>query len=43
MFYLIYARINGSVNNREAGNLRRDRIDYDVTVMQNAIDLQATL
>ena len=36
-------KINGSVNNREAGDLRRDRTHYDVTVMQNAIDFRATL
>ena len=33
MFTLICARINGSVNNREAGDLRRYRCHYDVTVM----------
>ena len=33
MFSLIYARMNGWVNNREAGDLRRHRADYDVTVM----------
>ena len=30
---LIYAWINDCVNNREAGDLRRDRAHYDVTVM----------
>ena len=34
-FYLIYAWINGWVNNREAGDLRRRRIHYDVTVMMH--------
>ena len=34
MFTLICARINGWVNNREAGDLRRYRGHYDVTVMQ---------
>ena len=34
MFSLIYAWINGSVNNREAGDLRRHRAHYEVTVMQ---------
>ena len=33
MFSLIYAWINGWVNNREAGDLRRYRAQYDVTVM----------
>ena len=33
MFYLICAWINGSVNNREAGDLRRHRAHYEVTVM----------
>ena len=31
---LICARINGWVNNREAGDLRRHRAHYDVTVIQ---------
>ena len=33
MFCLICAWINGWVNNREAGDLRRHRSHYDVTVM----------
>ena len=33
MFSLICAWINGWVNNREAGNLRRRRAHYDVIVM----------
>ena len=33
MFSLICVWINGSVNNREAGDLRRYRAYYDVTVM----------
>ena len=33
MFSLICAWINGRVNNREAGDLRRHRKHYDVTVM----------
>ena len=33
MFSLICAWINGWVNNREAGDLRRHRADYDVIVM----------
>ena len=32
-FSLIWAWINGSVNNREAGDWRRHRAHYDVTVM----------
>ena len=34
MFTLICARINGWVNNREAGDLRRYRAHYDVIVMR---------
>ena len=33
IFTLICARINGLVNNREAGDLRRHRAHYDVIVM----------
>ena len=33
MFYLICVWINGWVNNREAGDLRRHRARYDVTEM----------
>ena len=33
VFSLIWAWINGWVNNREAGDLRRYRAHYDVTVM----------
>ena len=33
MFSLICARINGWVNNCEAGDLRRHRVHYDITVM----------
>ena len=33
MFSLICARINGWVNNGKAGDLRRHRVHYDVTVM----------
>ena len=36
VFPLIYARINGWVNNGEAGDLRRHRIHYDVTVMTHS-------
>ena len=34
VFSLIYAWINGWVNNREAGDFRRHRPHYDVTVMR---------
>ena len=37
MFSLICAWINGWVNNREAGDLRRHRAHYDVTVMYGHI------
>ena len=37
MFTLICARINGWVNNREAGDLRRYRSHYDVIVMRFTI------
>ena len=33
IFTLMCSRINGWVNNREAGDLRRHRAHYDVTVM----------
>ena len=33
IFSLICARINGWVNNREAGDLRRHRVHYDVILM----------
>ena len=36
MFSLICAWINGWVNNREAGDLRRHRGHYDVNVMANS-------
>ena len=37
MFCLICTRINGWVNNGEAGDLRRHRAHYDVTVMNAAL------
>ena len=37
MFTLICARINGWVNNREAGDLRRYRLHYDVIVMNSGL------
>ena len=36
MFSLIYAWLNACVNNREAGDLRRYRAHYDITVMHFA-------
>ena len=36
-FFLICAWINGWVNNGEAGDLRRHRAHYDVTVMNKSI------
>ena len=33
MFSLIYAWVNGWVNNGDAGDLRRHRAHYDVIVM----------
>ena len=44
MFSLICARINGWVNNREAGDLSRHRAHYDVIVMHTllCIDLRTT-
>ena len=33
LIFCVSARINGCVNNREAGDLRRHRAHYDVTVM----------
>ena len=35
MFSLICAWINGGINNREAGDLRRHRAHYDVIVVNN--------
>ena len=37
MFSLICSWIDGWVNNREAGDLRRHRARYDVTVMSNTM------
>ena len=42
MFSLIYARINGWVNNREAGDLRHPRAHYDVTVMRFRVDFRTS-
>ena len=41
MFSLICVWINGWVNNREAGDLRRYRAHYDVTVMQQPCERPA--
>ena len=46
MFSLFCARINGWVNNREAGDLRRHHAHYDVIVMvftQNTLDVSRLL
>ena len=43
MFSLICARINGWVNNGEAGDLRRHRAHYDVGVMVYCVPLVMTL
>ena len=37
MFSLIYVRLNGWVNNREVGDLRRYRAHYDVIIMARQI------
>ena len=37
MFSLICVWINGWINNREAGDLRRHRVYYDVTVMNDSL------
>ena len=42
MFSLILAWINSWVNNREAGDLRRHRAHYDVTVMMYKLNVEAT-
>ena len=36
MFSLIYAWLNGRVNNRKAGDLWRYRVHYDVIVMKSS-------
>ena len=40
MFSLIGAWINDWVNNREAGDLRRNRVHYDVIVMHHSVRFQ---
>ena len=40
-FSLIWAWINGWVNNGEAGDLRRHRAHYDVTVMQSLLSIMS--
>ena len=42
IFSLICAWINGWVNNREAGDLRRHRAHYDVTVMSYSLSMSKT-
>ena len=41
MFSLICAWLNGWINNGEAGDLRRHRVHYDVTVMWTKVYLNA--
>ena len=43
MLSLTCVRINGSVNNRDAGDLRRHRAHYDVIVMITLIDTKGNL
>ena len=43
VFSLICAWINGWVNNREAGDLRRHRAQYDVTVIRDCKEREAML
>ena len=43
MFSLICVRMNGWVNDREAGDLRHHRTHYDVTVMKYVSSVQFTL
>ena len=43
MFSLICARMNGWVNNVEAGDLRRHRVHYDVIVMSSVPKLKISL
>ena len=43
MFSLNYVWINGWVNNREAGDLRRYRAHYDVTVMTTLTDDEVSM
>ena len=40
MFSVICARVNGLVNNGGAGDLRRYRVHYDVTVMQRPANVE---
>ena len=42
VFFFICARINGCVNNREAGGLRRYSAHYDVTAMSRSVHVSAT-
>ena len=43
MFSLICVWINGWVNNREAGDLRRFRANYDVTIMTNHVLIRSVI
>ena len=40
-FFFICVWINGWVNNREAGDLRRHRVHYDVIAMTPEYDISA--
>ena len=42
-FSLVSARINGWVNNREAGDLRRHRAHYDIIVMHKEEDMNVMI
>ena len=42
MFSLIWARIIGGVNNREAGDLRRHRAHYDVIAMMQLYQMRTS-
>ena len=43
MFSLIWAWTNGWVNNHEAGDLRRHRAHYDVTIISNSLRVQVSI
>ena len=40
VFFFIFAWINAWVNNREAGDLRHNHVQYDVTVMVTSFALE---
>ena len=43
VFFFISAWIKGWVNNREAGNLGRNHVHYDVTVVNSSAEKSALL